>query len=132
MTDQVSDAQARKSTALVGGVLLALAGWNAYRDRPTWYLPLAGAGGLLLLIALAWPAGARGFHAGWMRLAAVLGWINSRIILSVFFFLILTPVGLIGRLFGRDPLDRRGNRRESYWIPNERTRQTPERFERLF
>jgi len=132
LTSAAPDAPARKSTALVAAVLLALAAWNVYRERPSWFIPLAAAGGVLLLIALAWPAGARGFYAGWMRLAAALGWVNSRIILSFFYFAILTPVGLIGRLFGRDPLDRRGPRRDTYWVRNERTRQSPERFERLF
>jgi hypothetical protein len=44
-----------------------------------------------------------------MRVASVLGWINTRIILSFVFFVILTPFGLLRRLFGEDVLGRRPN-----------------------
>jgi hypothetical protein len=75
---------------------------------------------------------ARRFHIIWMRLAVALGYINSRVLLSLMFYLVFTPYGLLMRLFGRDPLRRRGARRESYWISRKVTRQTKEQFERLF
>lgn len=43
----------------------------------------------------------------WMKLAFLLGWVNSRILLCVIFFLIITPIALIARIFNRDALDRR-------------------------
>lgn len=42
----------------------------------------------------------------WMKFGAVAGWINTRIILAVLFYVILTPVGLLMRLFGKDPMAR--------------------------
>ncbi|MBI1357717.1 MAG: hypothetical protein GC160_25525 [Acidobacteria bacterium] len=129
---EASPGQARKSTLLVGVVFLAIAAWNYYRDRPALWMGFGAAAGLLLLTGLLFPAGARAFHAAWMRLAGVLGAINSRIILSAAFYLALAPLGFLTRLFGRDPLDRRGPARDSYWIPREKTRQTKEGFERLF
>jgi hypothetical protein len=42
-----------------------------------------------------------------MAVGRVLGWINSRIILSIFFYMILTPVGILFRLLGKDPMRRR-------------------------
>ena len=54
-----------------------------------------------------------------MGLATVLGWVNTHIILSLLFYAVLTPVGLILRLF-RDPLDRQlGDGRTSYWVSKE-------------
>lgn len=38
-------------------------------------------------------------HIIWMNIAKVLGWINSRIILSILFFLVLTPISLLMKLF---------------------------------
>ena len=125
-------ATARKSALAVAGVLLAIATWNFYKERPSLYVPLGAAGGLLMLIGIAVPPAARAFHTGWMQFAAVLGWINSRIILSAMFFLVLAPIGFITRLFGRNPLNRRGPEQETYWIKRERTRQPREQFERLF
>jgi hypothetical protein len=52
----------------------------------------------LLLLALVWPAGALRVRTAWLGLGALLGWINTRILLGAFFFLVLTPVALIRRL----------------------------------
>lgn len=41
---------------------------------------------------------------GWYKLAEVLGWINTRIILSAVFFLMLTPLAWLHRLFAKNPL----------------------------
>ena len=42
----------------------------------------------------------------WMKLAEVLAWINTRILLGVVFFGVVTPIGLVMRLLGRDPMRR--------------------------
>ncbi len=128
----VSDAQARKSALLVGGVLAAIAAWNFYRGRMTVVAVLGGLSLALLLIGLLVPPAARAFHKAWMALAGVLGYINSRILLFVMFYGLITPFGLVAKLFGRDPLRRRAGAQESYWIPRERTKQSREQFERLF
>ena len=134
MTDprQVTDLQARRSAWIVGAVLLAIAAWNAYKGRTLVWQATGGLGGLLALIGVVSARASRAFHVQWMRFASVLGWINSRIILSLVYFVVMTPVGLIGRMFGRDPLDRRGPKRDSYWVPRERVQQPPAQFERQF
>ncbi|HEV7859030.1 MAG TPA: SxtJ family membrane protein [Pyrinomonadaceae bacterium] len=128
----VTDTQARKTAFIVGGVLLLLAAWNLYRGRMTALYVLCGIASALFLSGLLLPPVARQFHILWMRFAVVLGYINSRILLSLMFYGVFTPYGLVMRLFGRDPLHRREARRESYWIPRKVTRQTKEQFERLF
>ena len=133
MTDPAATtALARKSTALVGGVLLALAAWNLYSERETWALALGGSGAALLLIAAASAAASRVFFSVWMRLAAVLGYVNSRVLLSVMYYCVMTPYGLLMRAFGRDPMERHEPGKQSYWISRAKTRQQRERFERLF
>jgi hypothetical protein len=129
---EVTDAQARKTAFIVGGVLLLLAAWNFYKGRMTALYVLCGIACALFIIGLLLPGVARRFHILWMRLAALLGYINSRILLSLMFYGVFTPYGLMMRSFGRDPLRRRGARQESYWIPRKATRQTREQFERLF
>jgi hypothetical protein len=124
--------QARKSAWAVGGVLVAIAAWNVYRGRPNIYWSFGSIGSLLLIIGSTWAGGAMAFHRGWMKFAMALGAINSRIILALIFYLVITPYGLIMRLFGRDVLHRRGSKSETYWIPRSATRQPTRRFERLF
>jgi hypothetical protein len=68
---------------------------------------LLGLGAILIVPALVFPAVLRGPYRAWMAVGRLLGWINSRIILSVFFFAILTPIGLLFRLLGKDPMRRR-------------------------
>jgi len=65
-----------------------------------------------------------------MRLAHVLGWVNSRVLLTALFFLVLTPMGLVLRLAGRDPL--RLRRREgSGWSPYPPRFRDPKHYERM-
>ena len=128
----VTDAQARKSALLVAGVLLAIAAWNFYRGRLTVVLIFGSVGAALVVVGLFVPPAARGFHNAWMRFAAALGHVNSRVLLTLMYYLAVTPYGLVSRLAGRDPLRRRGTGGESYWVERKRTRQEREQFERLF
>ena len=134
MTKRLPDPtrEARKSALIVAAVFLAIAGWNLYRGRTGIAYPAGTIAAVLVVVGLAVPAGARAFHAGWMKLAHALGWVNSRILLGGMFYLVMTPIGWIVRLTGGDPLNRRKPRRESYWIQRSVTRPAPEQFERLF
>ncbi len=128
----VTDAQARKSALVVGAVLAAIAAWNLYRGRTTVVIVLGAIGVALLAVALLSPALARAFHKAWMRLAVFLGHVNSRVLLTLMYYLVFTPYGLASRMFGRDPLRRRAEPQASYWTERKRTRQSREQFERLF
>jgi len=55
----------------------------------------------------------------WMRLGQLLGMIISPIILTIIFFALFTPYGLVMRLFGRDELRLKLKKRESYWKSRE-------------
>ncbi|MFK7924344.1 MAG: SxtJ family membrane protein [Bacteroidia bacterium] len=56
------------------------------------------------VLSLLSPQLAKWIHIGWMKLAEGLGWVNSRILLGLVFFLLLTPIALLVRLFRKDPL----------------------------
>lgn len=99
--------------------LSLLAGLGAWRGHSL--VP-----GLLASAAVA--LGALGFlaprllgpvHTGWMRFAEALGWVNTRILLSLVYYGVMTPIGLLMGLLGRDPLDRQLNDRASYWKKHE-------------
>jgi hypothetical protein len=49
----------------------------------------------------------RRLYGGWLTVARALAWVNARVILTIVFVAILTPVGLIRRLLGYDPMRRR-------------------------
>jgi hypothetical protein len=128
----VSVPQARKTALLVAAVLVAGSAFFWYRERQMPALVCASVGAFLLLIGLFVPPLAKLFHRGWMRFAFALGYINSRIILTLVYALIFVPYGIVSRLLRRDPLHRRGEAKESYWHRRTVTRQSKEQFERLF
>ena len=64
------------------------------------------AAGVLATMALLLPASLGPVYKVWMRFAEALGWVNTRIILSVIFYLVFFPVGMIMRVFN-DPMQRK-------------------------
>jgi hypothetical protein len=82
--------------------------------------------------ALAWPPALRPLYRGLSLVGAPIGWLVSLAILAAVFYLVLTPIGLVMRLFGRDPLQRRFDRSApTYWVPR-RAALRPERYFRQF
>lgn len=64
--------------------------------------------GLILVIwALVAPASLRIIYRGWMQIGLLLNGIVSPVVLGIIFFLIVTPFGLVMRLFGQDPMARK-------------------------
>ena len=54
----------------------------------------------------------------WMAAVLPIGWVVSHVLLAVVFYLVVTPIGLIMRLCGRDPMHRRFDKTAAtYWIP---------------
>ena len=132
MIDRATPAQQRKSTLLVAGVFAAIAGYQLYRGRPLAAQLTGGLAGLLFLVAFVPPA-ARAFFRMWMALAGVLGYFSTRILLTVFFYLVMTPFGAVMSWTGHQRMSRRPKGRlATYWHRREHTRQTREGFERGF
>ena len=88
---------------------------------------------LFFLSAFLLPLALKPVYIFWMKLAFVLGWINTRLILIIIFYVLFTPLGLIMRLFRADLLDRKIDRnRDSYWKKREKKVFNPADYERLF
>lgn len=68
----------------------------------------------------------------WMKMAFLLGWVNTRIILIVLFYTLFTPIGLVMKLFKMDLLDRViEKKKESYWKKKEEI-DNPDGYQRQF
>ncbi|MBM3251491.1 MAG: hypothetical protein FJZ11_01740 [Candidatus Omnitrophica bacterium] len=69
----------------------------------------------------------------WMRLAFILGWLNSRLILIIIFYLVFTPIGIVLRLTGKDLLSIKIEKNKvSYWKKRETPKSALEGYERQF
>ncbi len=89
------------------------------------------AAGILWLPALLVPGVLSPVYTTWMKIGHVLGWVNTRIILGVLFYVLILPMGLIMRLFGNDPMARKWDKSaESYRV--ESVREPKERLEKPF
>ena len=122
----------RKAAIGVGAVLLAVADWLAFRQRaPGVRLGLEVAGVLLVLAGALIPARLRAAYLGWMAVALAIGWVMSRVLLTVVFALVLTPLGLLARLTGKRFLALRPDpTASSYWVRRER--RAGGRYERMY
>ena len=107
MDGAASPEQLRSFGLIVGGVFSLLGVWPALVHGLPMRAWALGPGVLLIAPALIYPAVLKGPYRAWMAAGRLLGWINSRVILSIFFYVILTPVGVVLRLLGKDPMRRR-------------------------
>jgi len=96
----------RKSALLAAlglAILSSLLRWRQVVTDRTWFALLA-VPGVMALAALWQPRWFRGYHRLSMKLGIVISRFFGRVLLVLFFFFILTPVGLILRLAGKDAL----------------------------
>jgi hypothetical protein len=114
----------------VGGVCVGLAGLFWWRGSPTIGLVLLATGTLLVGFGLVAPMALRVPNRVWWQVAQVVGWVNTRILLTVFFAVVLTPVGVVMRVFGRNPL--RGAAAGTNWAPYPVRRRDTQHYERQF
>ena len=126
----------RSFGVVVGGVIVLLGGvaaWRAHAFDAPWALGLWTVGGVLMLLGLVAPPVLRWPHRVWMAVAVVLGFVMTRVILTLVYFLVVTPIGLVMRTLRRDPLHRRPDPQlESYWIPRPPEERDPSALEKYY
>ncbi len=112
---EMSPRKYREFGLLVGGVLLALGAFLIWRGRAG--IPFVSAGAVLMVLGVLVPVLLKHLYRLWMGLALVLGWAVSRVLLSVLFYAVVTPIALIARLTGKKFLELEfpGAKQETYW-----------------
>jgi hypothetical protein len=129
---RTSDHDLRKFGLVVGGVFAALGLlflWRHPGRSPYFLWP----GGTLLLFGLVLPRALKWVYIAWMSVAFVLGFVMAHVILTLFFYLVMTPIGLVARWFGQDFLSLKLDRAaKSYWLPREKKARSPADYERQF
>jgi len=115
----------------VGIVLLLIAAFLVWRERQTTAQVVGGIGAVLLLLGLVQPRLLKWPSAVWWRFAMILGYVNARIILTVIFTIVFSPLGLLWRLIGNDPLARK-RRNWPGWSPYPARYRKPDHFTRMY
>lgn len=103
---RLTAAAGRKFAFTVGTAMLVLAGVVAWRGRRPVALALGAVGVLLLLAGIVAPTRLGPVERAWYALAAAISKVTTPIIMGVLYFGVLTPAGLVARLFGYNALVR--------------------------
>jgi len=128
---EMSKQDLRKFGIITGLIFAVLFGllfpWIFDKTIPYWPWILAA---ILVAWALLHPQSLNPVYKIWMKIGHVLGWINTRIILSILFYLVFMPTGMVIRLFRVDLLKRKIEDSSSYRV--ESTQQDKEHIERPY
>jgi hypothetical protein len=112
-------AELRHFGLVMAAVLGLIGGFLFWKERPAaaWVLGVAGA---FLVLGLLLPRSLAPVERGWMALARRLSVVSTFILLTISYFLIITPFALVARIFRRDRLQLKFDpNAASYWVPVE-------------
>jgi hypothetical protein len=102
-----SDRDLRSFGLIVGGIFAAIGLWPLLRHGAPVREGLLIVAAPLIVLAAAVPRSLRYPYRGWMFVGHCLGWVNSRVLMTVVFYLVVTPAALVMRVMGRDEMRRR-------------------------
>jgi len=116
---------------LMAGMLLVVGGWMWWKSAAGW--PWIGGGAVLLaIIGLAMPMILKPLYRAWMIFALILGWIMTCVILALVYFLVVTPIGYLGRALGEQFLHLKRSGQDTYWVRKTGPARQKSDYERQF
>jgi hypothetical protein len=100
-------------------VLVALV--SLWRGRESLVMPFFAVSGAFFVISLVYPVLLGPLYRGMLKLSGYMGWVNTRVLLIIVYYLVFTPVALVFKLIGKDPLERKLDREApTYWKRRDR------------
>ena len=115
----------------IGVILIIVASFLFYYDNHL-YQTIASIAALLIVFGLVLPLLLKPVYLIWMIFAVIIGWIMTRLILSILFYIILTPIALITRLLGEDFLYMKKSDSNSYWNERDSYFEQNQNYEKQF
>jgi hypothetical protein len=110
-TAEVTKSDLRKFGLIMGGMFALIFGlifpWIADNTKDTWPMWPFIVMAVFWVIALIAPQILRPVNDIWLKIGNVLGFINTRIILGLMFFVMILPIGIILKVFGKDSMNRK-------------------------
>jgi O-antigen/teichoic acid export membrane protein len=107
MPNEITNKQLRSFGFTVGGIFALIGFWPLVvrAEDPRWWALVVAV--CLVVPAVVFPRSLVWIYKGWMAVGHVMGWINTRIILGMVFYVIVTPIGIFRRWLGKDPMGRK-------------------------
>jgi hypothetical protein len=127
-----SEKDLRKFGLTIGIIIILIAALLFWKQKPSfiYFFPV---GLFLVLAGILTPALLRPLNKGWMIFSVLLGWVMTRVILSVLYYIILTPIGIIAKISGKKFLELKIDKsKESYWEKRVKTELNTADYERQF
>ena len=114
-------------------LLCLIGGWQLYKGNINVYVWFFGFAGLVLILSFLAPIILKPLYKVTRTVGDAIGWVNTRILLGIIFYVIFTPIGILSRLLRKDLLDRRLDKdAKSYWNKKDNGVFAKEQYERQF
>ena len=115
----------------IGIILIIISAILFYYNNPIFkiFIKISAS---FILVGFVTPIILKPIYLVWMVFAVILGWIMTRVILSLVFYLIMTPIGLLTRLIGEDFLGLKKTDSGSYWNLRDSNYETNQDYEKQF
>ena len=115
------------------GIILGLLGGLSFLREKDYYFYFFIFSVAFLSLGLVAPRLLKPIQKVWMSLAVVIGWFVTRIILIALFYFVVTPIGILAKIFGKRFLDTRfDTNADSYWITREPVKLDKRSYENQF
>lgn len=108
----------RKFAFPVGTAFLVLAGILFWREKETAMRVMIGLGSTLYVVGAIIPGYLGPVYRGWMKMALLISKVTTPIFMSIVYFLVLTPTGIVMRILGRKPMEH-PMQDDSFWHSTE-------------
>ena len=115
----------------IGIIILVVAGYLFYNNNQSYQSALYITF-FFIVSGLIMPVLLKPLYLIWMTFAILLGWVMTRIILSILFYSIITLIGSLAKIFGKDFLNLRVNNHNSYWNLRDRAYELNQDYEKQF
>ena len=133
MKKTITNKDLRQFGIVLGLILIALGGIHFKKGNDAIFPWLLTIGLISVVTGTFLPGILRPIYTVFTKVTNAIGWFNTRVILILVYYFILSPIGLVMRLFGKDPLDRNIDKKiETYWIDRKSAINLKEQLRRQF
>ena len=122
-----------KKFGITMGIILTIIGSYLLWKKNNYFEYFFFVAAVFFILGLILPAALKYVYKAWMSLAVVRGFIMTRVIMVIIFYLIVTPIGLIASITGKEFLDMKIDQNaKSYWLARKGAQNVKADYERQF
>lgn len=115
----------------MGFILLLIGGYLFFKEKE-YVVELISLSGIFIGLGYIFPTPLKPIYFTWMIFAVIIGWVMTRVVLSLIFFLIISPIGLLAKIFRKDFLKLKIKKEDSYWNHRDRFIEENQDYEKQY